>query len=136
LHKLIETEKETNDAKTRADSELSRENYQFQFLGKETDQGKEYYVFHLQPLRDNKLLFVGKIWVDTDDFAVARIEASPAKNPSVWVAHTEIEHQYARIGNFWLPVKNRSTSKVRFGGKAQLTIDFKDYQLNAGENKR
>lgn len=135
LHRLLETEKEINNERTHAESDLSRENYDFEFLGKEVDQGKEYYTFHVKPRRDNKLLFVGKIWVDPDDFAVSRIEAQPAKAPSVWISHTEIEHRYARIGKFWMPVQNRSVSKVRFGGKALLTVDYRDYALyGAGDH--
>jgi len=130
LHKLLETEKETNDPKARAASEMSRENYDFEFLGKESDQGKEYYKFHLKPRKDNKLLYDGDIWVDANDFAVTKISAHPAKNPSMWISHTEIEHHYNRFNSFWLPVQNRSTSKVRFGGKALLTIDYKDYKID------
>ncbi len=38
----------------------------------------------VEPQTNNKLLFRGRIWVDAEDFAVVRIEAVPAKNPSFW----------------------------------------------------
>jgi outer membrane lipoprotein-sorting protein len=129
LHKLIEAEQGTNNDKEHADSELSRRNYQFQFIGKENKDGRECYVFFLKPFHPNKLLYEGKIWVDARDFAVTHIEAHPAKSPSFWIKEIDIDHDYEKIGDFWLPVCNRSTSKVRFGGKSLLTIEYKDYEL-------
>ena len=63
------------------------------------------------------------------DFAVSRISAEPAKNPSFWISHTDIEHEYAKIGDFWLPAHNVSTSKLRFGGTAKLKIDYLNYRI-------
>jgi hypothetical protein len=78
---------------------------------------------------DNKYLYRGKIWVDATDFAVARIDAEPAKNPSIWISSTAINHEYTKTDGFWLPAQNRSETKVRVGGKAVLTIDYGKYQV-------
>jgi hypothetical protein len=69
--------------------------------------------------------------VDAEDFAVVRIEAAPAKNPSFWTKETRIEQAYAKIGEFWLPISNRSSTTVRLGGHADFTIDYRDYQITA-----
>jgi hypothetical protein len=79
---------------------------------------------------NSKYLYKGKIWVDARDFAVTRIAAQPAKNPSFWVSHTEIDTHYAKFGDFWLPLHNESVTHVRFGGDAVLQIDYADYQIN------
>jgi hypothetical protein len=60
-----------------------------------------------------------------------RIEASPARSPSFWTKDTKIEQAYSKVGNFWLPVSNRSTSAVRLGGHACFTIDYSDYKITA-----
>ena len=39
-----------------------------------------------------------------------RMEGEPAKNPSFWTKDTKIEQVYAKVGNFWLPRSNRSTT--------------------------
>jgi hypothetical protein len=57
------------------------------------------------------------------------MQGEPAKNPSFWVSHTEIEYRWAKIGGFWLPAHNESETQVRMGGKAILTIDYTDYQI-------
>jgi hypothetical protein len=67
--------------------------------------------------------------VDAADFAVARIAAAPAQNPSFWISRTAINHLYTRTDGFWLPAQNRSESKVRLGGTAVLTIDYGAYQV-------
>lgn len=67
--------------------------------------------------------------MDAADFAVARIEVEPAKNPSVWISSSNIENTYAATDGVWLPQKNRSESKIRIGGTAVLTIDYGTYQV-------
>ena len=69
--------------------------------------------------------------MDAEDFAVVRIDAAPAKNPSFWTKETRIEQVYAKVGSFWLPISNRSTSAIRLGGHANFTIDYQDYQITA-----
>jgi hypothetical protein len=69
--------------------------------------------------------------VDAEDFAVARIEGAPAKNPSFWTKDTKIVQVYTKVGDFWLPESNRSTSAIRLGGQASFTIDYQNYQISA-----
>jgi len=87
-------------------------------------------------VRDNKYLFRGEICVNGNDFAVEPIDAEPAKNPSIWIKKTRIEHQYEKIGEFWLPAFNKSVTNVLLGGTATLTIQYTDYKLEAGQIAR
>ena len=34
-----------------------------------------------------------------------------------------------KVGDFWLPAYNHSVTAVRFGGRAELTIAYKDYEI-------
>jgi hypothetical protein len=129
LHKLIATEQESSSEQAHAESALSRANYRFEYLGQDMVDHRSCYKLRVIPLRSNKLLYDGTIWVDAQDLAVVRIAAHPAKPPSLWINQTEIEHEYGKIGDFWLPFRNKSTTRVRFGGRAVLTIDYQDYKL-------
>jgi hypothetical protein len=71
--------------------------------------------------------------VDATDFAVAKIEASPAKNPSFLISRTLIQWTYAKTGNYWLPRKSHSEARIRIGGAAVLTIDYGTYQINSNK---
>ena len=71
-----------------------------------------------------------KVWVDATDFAVTRIDAEPAQNPSFWTKRSEIHHEYMKVQDFWLPHRNESVSYIRLGGRATLTIDYGNYRVN------
>lgn len=108
---------------------LTPANYRFHLDGTESLRGGPSYVLDVEPVVATKYLYRGKIWVDATDFAVARMEVEPAKNPSFFIARTNIHQKYAKTGQFWLPEQNRSESKVRVGGTALLTIDYGAYQI-------
>jgi hypothetical protein len=67
------------------------------------------------------------------DFAVTRLEAEPAKNPSFWTKNSEIEEAYTKVSDFWLPERNHSVTAIRFGGRAELTIQYKNYQITSAD---
>jgi len=127
LKELLENEKQAVDEQNRKKTALTPENYEFRFVGAEVINGRPQYVLEVAPRTKNKFLYRGKIWVDATDFAVSRISAEPAKNPSFWISHTSIEHEYSKFGDFWLPVRNTSVTKVRLGGTAKLRIDYSNY---------
>ena len=108
LKELLVNEKEALGEENRIKTALTPDNYEFRLAGSDESSGRPQYVLEVTPLSTNKFLYRGKIWVDATDFAVTRILAEPAKNPSVWISHTAIEHRYSKIGNFWLPASNIS----------------------------
>lgn len=131
LKRLIEEEAEAQQTRTRATVELNTQNYEFTSLEQKPDANGCTYVLGIRPRMSNKFLYRGRIWLDERDFAVCRIEAEPAKNPSIWIAKTEIRHKYAKFEDFWLPVENESVSSLRTGGRATLTITYQNYKINA-----
>ena len=131
FRRVLETEREALSEKNQSSVALNQENYRFTLAGNENTPAGSSYILSVEPRTDNKLLYRGRIWVDAADFAVARIEAAPAKNPSFWTKETKIEQVYAKVGGFWLPLSNRSSSEIRLGGRASLTIDYQDYEITA-----
>jgi hypothetical protein len=129
LRELIQSEKEATNKDNLGRTELSPNNYHFRLVGRDTIAGQPEYVLEVEPRFKSKFLYHGKIWVDANDFAVSRVAAEPAKNISFWISHTEIEHEYKKVGEFWLPAQNTSTTKVRFGGTAKLKIEYRDYRI-------
>jgi hypothetical protein len=129
LKRLIETEKDA--AGDQSSSALSPSNYRFSLVGTEAVNGRQAYILGVEPLTSSKLLYRGRIWVDCADFAVVKIDAEPAHNPSAWIAGIRIHHTYSKTSGFWLPAENRSESKVRLGGTAVLTIGYSAYQVQS-----
>lgn len=126
---LLEGEKEAATEEHRQRTALSGRNYNFTLANEETALEQSQYVLNVLPKHDDKFLYRGKIWVDSVDFSVTRIEAEPAKSPSFWVKKSEVHHRYQKIGDFWLPAENKTESTIRMGGRALLSIEYKDYQL-------
>lgn len=131
FQRMLQSEKEALTAENQARVALNNDNYRFTLVGTEGLSSGPSYILSVEPRTNNKLLYRGRIWVDAEDFAVVRIEAEPAKNPSFWTKETKIEQRYAKVGNFWLPLSNRSTSSIRLGGHASFTIDYQDYKITA-----
>jgi len=121
---------EIEASKDSGSTALTPANYRFQLQGNEILGGRPAYILSVEPLKESKFLYRGKVWVDATDFAVAKVEASPAKSPSFLISRTLVQWIYAKTGNFWLPQRSHSESKIRIGGTAVLTIDYGTYQVN------
>ena len=129
LLKLLASEQEAQKEQNRTELEISPRNYEFSLAGMEHSPAGDFYVLEAKPKGKSRYLYRGKLWVDARDFAVARMQGEPAKNPSLWISHTQIEYRWRKFDGFWLPEHNESTTQVRLGGKAVLTIDYTDYQI-------
>jgi hypothetical protein len=127
--KLLEGEQEAAKGDNRHETALTRDNYDFEMAGFETNADGGQYVLNLLPKTKNKFLYRGKIWVDAKDFAVVRIQGEPGKNPSMWIKKTDISHKYVKVDDFWLPAENHTESFVRLGGVATLSIEYQDYKI-------
>src|ERR1700678_244990 len=132
--RLLDSEKEAIEPDMHARMLLNRDNYYIALIGFESpsvnssDKGPQY-VLAVYPKEKSKFLYQGKVWVDATDFAVTRIDAEPAQNPSFWTKKNEIHHEYIKVENFWLPQRNESISYIRLGGRATLTIEYNDYHV-------
>jgi hypothetical protein len=127
--KLLESEKEAAQSAMSAKTQLNRDNYNFAFAGYEPSNTGGQYILRVDPKERSKYVYRGLVWVDAADFAVTRIEAEPAENPSFWTKKSQIRQDYGKVQGFWLPLKNESVSYIRLGGRATLTIEYRDYRL-------
>lgn len=127
LKRAIDSEIEAS--KDKNSTALSPANYRFHMLGSGAVNGRTVYILGVDPLKPEKFLYRGTIWVDAASFGVVKIEAAPAKNPSFWISHAEIHVTNELTDGFWLPEETRSWSNVRLGGTALLTIDYGRYQI-------
>jgi len=128
--RLLETEKEGAEPEMHARTLLDRSNYDFTLIGYEPSGQGNQYVLEVYPKSRSKYVYHGKVWVDATDFAVTRIDAEPAQNPSFWTKKSEIHHEYMKVQDFWLPHRNESVSYIRLGGRATLTIEYGNYRVN------
>src|ERR1017187_1056993 len=98
--RLLESEKEAAEPEMHARTLLNHNNYDIALVGYEPACGNSpgvncskessQYVLAITPKARSKYVYRGKVWVDGTDFAVARIDAEPAQNPSFWTKKSEI----------------------------------------------
>ena len=127
---------ETQSAKQRQSSEMSRANYDFVFLRRENFGVVAEYVLGIIPKRKDKHLLRGQIWVDASTFGIRRIEGAPAASPSFWLKNIHITLQFAPLGGMLVPVSVDAVATVRFFGQytlASFTIRALETQPPAPE---
>ncbi len=127
--RLMKDESEAAAGREKRDSSITPHNYAFRYLGEDPVNGRPCHVVEAIPTRRDKYLFEGKLWIDAQDFAVAKVEGHPAKNPSFWIKRVNWVRQYGRVGGFWLPIKDDTWTEVCIFGKKHLVIDYDDYEV-------
>jgi len=143
LNRLMESEIDAASGKSHRDSTINPANYTFRLLGEQDLGGNRCFVVQAIPTRKDKYLFDGKVWIDSQDYAVVQIIGHPAKKLSMWVDKADFVRRYQKIGGFWLPLKDETSVHVRLYGSKILTIEHQSYTINeirsaqasqAGEN--
>lgn len=129
LKRLLEAEVEAMQEEQRRQTAMGPENYEFLLVAYERTLEQDFYVLEVTPRIKNKFLFRGRIWVQGQDFAVARMEGEPTKNPSWWTKRNVIHVTYEKVGDFWLPARNETNTQVRIVGRSSLTIVYQDYHI-------
>jgi hypothetical protein len=127
LRKMLESESETSHPEARAQTRINPENYDFKMAGTEVIDGRTAYVLEVSPKRKEKYLFRGRIWVDAEDYALARAEGQPAKNPSFWTKSTHFVQIYQKSGLLWFPRSTQSVTEAHIFGTTDVNIEYFDY---------
>jgi hypothetical protein len=130
LNRLMESEVDAASGKSHRDSTINPANYTFRLLGEQDLGGNRCFVVQAIPTRKDKYLFDGKVWIDSQDYAVVQIVGHPAKKLSMWVDKADFVRRYQKIGDFWLPLKDETSVHVRLYGSKILTIDHQSYTIN------
>ena len=132
LRRLVDSEQEAAQKANRMQMALSTDNYDVVLAGAERLDGVKAWVLKVSPKVESKFTYRGTVWVNAEDYGVMRVAGQPAKDPSWWINRASFDSRYVRRGEFWLPGRNVSTSHVRIGGEAKLTIDYGSYETLAG----
>jgi hypothetical protein len=127
LRKMLESESETSPPEARAKTRINPENYDFKIAGTEVIDGRTAYVLEVSPKRKEKYLFRGRIWVDAEDYALARAEGQPAKNPSFWTKSTHFVQFYQKSGLLWFPRSTQSVTEAHIFGTTDVNIEYFNY---------
>jgi hypothetical protein len=134
LNPLIASEIDAASGKQHHDSAITPANYTLELLGEQQVGPYRCIIARAKPKRPDKYLFEGKVWIDSEDFAVVRITGHPAKKLSFWIERVEFVREYQKIDGFWLPLKDETHVQVRMYGQKVLTIDHQNYVVAGARN--
>jgi outer membrane lipoprotein-sorting protein len=128
--RLIQSESETSSGREHHNSAITTTNYTFTLAGEEEVGPYHCFVLEAMPKRKDKYLFEGKIWIDTEDFAVVKIAGRPAKRPSFWINRVDFVRRYQRIDGFWFPLRDETFVDVKIYGQRVFTVDHQQYVID------
>src|SRR5215469_7729950 len=126
LRPMLATESDSSRPDTRPRNRITADNYTFRMIDTEFLDGRTAYVIDAIPKREDKSLFRGRIWVDTEDYALARVEGEPAKTPSFWTRRVQFVQQYQKAGAYWFPAETTSVTEARIFGMTDVSIRYFD----------
>jgi hypothetical protein len=129
LREMLATELESSSPDIRLKSRVTSDNYTFRMIEAGFPlEGRTTYVIDVVPKRQDKSLFRGRIWVDAEDYALARVEGEPAKNPSFWTRKVHFVQEYRKDGDYWFPAMTTSVTDARMFGATDVNIRYFDYK--------
>jgi hypothetical protein len=126
VRRVLDNEVESASNGNQARIALTRENYDFAYIGEVILDGQPCYLLGLKPKRKETSLISGQVWVDPRSFTVRRIEGEVAKTPSWWLKKIYVKITFADLGGIWLPTKMEAAADVRVFGPHILTSHVLD----------
>src|SRR5215469_6241646 len=126
VQRLLEHEKAAASNQDRI--ALTRDNYEFSYIGDATLDGQRCYILGLKPKRKETDLILGQVWVDADSFVVRHIEGELAKSPSWWLRRVSVKISFSEVSGAWLQTEMEATADVRIAGPHTLTSRTLDYR--------
>lgn len=130
IDKVLASEAGVSLPPENARHEITSANYRVRLIGNEVVAGRKCYVLDLAPRMKNRLLIVGKAWIDTGSYAVVRIEGQFMASLSMLVGAPHISEDFIEVHGFWLPGHVRSVASSFLLGPTELDILFSNYQLD------
>lgn len=107
---------------------LTRDNYDFAYIGETILDGHPCYLLGLKPKRNDKELISGKAWVDKRLFFVRQVEGNVAKTPSWWLRQVRVKLVFEDVQGTWLQTSMEAVADVRFVGSHTLTSHVVEFR--------
>jgi hypothetical protein len=111
---------------------VTPQNYKFKYKGLHSyNDGQDVHVFEVNPKQKREGLFKGEVWIDARTFLKVQESGYLVKNPSIFLKKVAFIRKYEIRDGISVPRQVQSVADVRFVGKAELTIDFKNFSIDA-----
>ena len=128
---ILDHEVEATAGDHKASRAITRDNYNFTYIGEAVLDGAPCFVLGLKPKRTDKDLLSGNVWIDQHSFRVRQIEGDVEKTPSWWLKRLRIKLTFADVEGIWMQTGMEATADVRIVGTHTLRSRILDYRRQA-----
>jgi len=129
IDKVLASEDGASLSPEYARHDITAANYRVRLLGTEVTAGRTCYVLELAPKAKAKYLLAGKAWIDSEDYALVRLEGRFAASLSILVGAPHLTEEFSYVDGFWLPAHVRSVATSFLLGPSELDILYSNYHL-------
>ena len=128
---VLAGEKELNLAANREGTLITSKNYEITPQpGTAEVNGRQCVLVTLKPLRKSPHLFNGKMWVDSTDFTIVRLQGTPSQSPSVFAGQATVARDYAKVDGFAMATHAEAHSHTFLFGETTPKIDYTNYNID------
>jgi hypothetical protein len=106
-------------------------NYKFKYKGRTQLDGRNTYLFQVTPRKKRQGMFRGDLWVDSTTYLRVQESGYLVKNPSIFLKRIAFVRRYEIRNGISVPLQVQSVVDTRLVGKAELTIDFTNFLVEA-----
>jgi len=125
LESEIEAQKEPSPSLA-----VTPENYKFRYEGRTQFEGRDAYVFSVNPRKKRAGLFQGSVWIDAATYLRVQESGYLVKNPSIFLKRIAFTRRYEIRDGIPVPVQVASIVDTRIWGPAQLQIDYSNFSVD------
>ena len=109
-------------------------NYKFKYKALSEFDGRDAYIFQVTPRKRRIGLFKGELWIDAATYLRVEESGYLVKSPSIFLKRVEFTRSYEIRDGISVPRQIQSVVDTRLVGKAELTIDFSNYSVDAPQH--
>jgi hypothetical protein len=108
-------------------------NYKFKYKGRSQLDGRDTYAFQVTPRQKRQGLFKGEVWIDARTYLRVQESGYLVKSPSIFLKKVAFVRRYEIRDGISVPRQVQSVVDTRLAGKAELTIDFSNFSIDASK---
>ena len=111
------------------DSGITDQNYKFKFKRMAEQEGRRVHIYEVAPRKKRVGLYKGELWIDDELALPIREQGEFSKSPSpVFLKKVSFTRYYSVHKGVALPTRVQSVIETRIAGKAELLINYSNFQ--------
>lgn len=120
---------ETDMVKKHHETDVTGQNYNFEFLRSQVVEGHDCYVLKILPKRKDNNLLNGTILLDANTYQIRRIEGDLQKSPSWWVKNVHVVFVLGDVGGMWQSTTREFSGDIRVIGNWTMRVRDLSYSF-------